>query len=79
MLHRMTDAHRDTLRRVVVSANVAAAMLSGVAAVLARRNPAGPPQTLSCSSNDLPAAHFVVANKAYRAGVIPLFVRNLGA
>jgi hypothetical protein len=30
----------DTLRRVVVSANVVAAVLSGVAAVLARRNPA---------------------------------------
>ena len=36
----MDDSNRETMRRVVMTANVLAAVLSGVAAVLARRNPA---------------------------------------
>lgn len=67
----MNGSHRETMRRVVVSANVLAAVLSGVAAVLARRNPA-----LLVGGRVTPMVTFYV--EAYLARQLPLSAVLLG-
>ncbi len=67
----MTDSNRETICRVVVTANVLAAVLSGVAAVLARRNPA-----LLVGGRVTPMVNFYV--EAYLARQLPLSAVLLG-
>ncbi len=67
----MNNSSRETMHRVVVTANVLAAVLSGVAAMLARRNPA-----LLVGGRVTPMVTFYV--ETYLARQLPLSAALLG-